>query len=533
VTAEFLTFPELLRHRAAHDHDLPAVISETRSLTYGELDAETRRFAAWLALQGVVKGSRVGLLAPNGVDWVVAGLAAIRIGAVLVPLSTFLKPRELNAQLAIAAVTHLILVEGFRGRNYRAELGEAASGFDAATGAFARAEDLPSLRAVWFWEEIKDARAGDLAPMAEALEERVRPADDLVIVFSSGSRGAPKGVIHTHGNALRAVQLSLEARCLHAGERLYIPMPFFWVGGFSQGLSAAMAAGATLLTEAEPDPTRTLVFLETHRVSLFRGWPEQAQALSRHPGFAAADLSSLKAGSLDGVLPAHLRARPGARGSLLGMTETFGTYSGARLDEDLPESAFGSCGKPLGEVEVRIVDPDTGAVLPAGETGVIQVRGPNLMRGIIGRSREQVFTPDRFYSTGDLGRLDTDGYLFFVGRADDLLKVKGVTVNPAEVETELKSVPGVRRALVVELPGEGGAAELGAVVLLEKDAGLGEADLAAAARKTLSAFKVPTRWALIYDDADIPVLPSGKPDKAGLQNLIKNSSGCDVRTLDK
>ena len=116
MTAEFLTFPELLRHRAEHDRDLPAVISETRSLTYGELDAETRRFAAWLVGQGVVKGSRVGLLAPNGVDWVVAGLAAIRIGAVLVPLSTFLKPRELNAQLAIAVVTHLILVEGFRGR---------------------------------------------------------------------------------------------------------------------------------------------------------------------------------------------------------------------------------------------------------------------------------------------------------------------------------------------------------------------------------------------------------------------------------
>jgi acyl-CoA synthetase (AMP-forming)/AMP-acid ligase II len=520
VTAEPVTLPALLRLRAEADRDLSAVVSDTARATYGDLDRESLCFAGWLAGQGVVKGSRLGLIAPNGVDWVVVATAALRIGAVLVPLSTFLKPRELQAQLAIAAVTHLVAVERFRGRDYVAELGEAASGFDPATRAYSRSEDLPSLRAVWIWEDIRDAQA-DAHPiaMAQALEARVRPADDFAIIFSSGSRGAPKGVIHTHGSALRAARASLEARCLGPGDRLYIPMPFFWVGGLSQGLIASMAAGATLLTEAEPEPARTLKFLEAEKVTLFRGWPEQAQALARHPDFASTDLSSLKAGSLDAVLPPALRARPGARASILGMTETFATYCGARLDEDMPQSAHGSCGRVL-IGEARIVDPDTGAPLATGETGMIQVRGPNLMRGICGRTREEVFTPEGFYATGDLGRLDADGYLFFVARADDLIKVKGVTVNPSEVEAEIKAVAGVRRALVVDVPGAG---ELGAVVLAEPDAGLTPGDLATAVRRNLSAFKVPSRWVVLTDEAAIPLLASGKVDKSGLQELLKAS----------
>jgi len=524
VTDEPLTLPVLLRRRAETDKDLPALVSEEASITYGELDRQSLRFAAWLVGQGVVKGSRVGLMKQNGVDWAVAALGAIRIGAVLVPLSTFLKPRELHQQLAIAAVTHLIIVEGFRGRDFVAELAEAASGFDPATRRLQRAEDLPSLRAAWCWGDIKPASADSaMTGMAEALEARVRPSDDMAIIFTSGSRGAPKGVIHTHGNALRAAGSSLEARRLGAGDRLYIPMPMFWVGGFSMGLISSMLAGATLLTEAQPEPARTLRFLEANKVTLFRGWPEQAAALSRHPKFADADLSTLKAGSLDAVLPLALRARPGARSPLLGMTETFGPYSGARLDQDMPMDAFGSCGRPFEGMEVRIVDPQSGAPCAVGETGVIQLRGPNLMRGICGRTREEVFTPDGFYATGDLGRLDEKGYLYFAGRADDLFKVKGITVNPGEIESELRAAPGVRLVLVVDVPVEGGAgAEVGAVVLLEKDASIDVAGLEAVARRSLSGFKAPTRWVLLRDDADIPVMATGKVDKAGLRFLFKN-----------
>ena len=202
----------------------------------------------------------------------------------------------------------------------------------------------------------------------------MRPADDLVVLFTSGSTGRPKGTIHTHGGGLRATAAGLEARGIGPGERLYIPMPFFWTGGFSGGLLSTLLAGATLLTEAEPEPDRTLRLLERERVTLFRGWPDQAAKLAAHPAFAAADLSSLGDASLGAVLPAERRPAPGARANLFGMTETFGPYCGDRLDTDLPPDEWGSCGRPFAGIEVTIA-----------EDGEICVRGPNLMRGVCGR----------------------------------------------------------------------------------------------------------------------------------------------------
>src|SRR5262249_37239621 len=153
-------------------------------------------------------------------------------------------------------------------------------------------------------------------------------------------------------------------------------------GGFASGLLTALVAGATLLTEAVPEPAATLALLTRERATLFRGWPDQAARLAADPGFAAADLSSLGPGSLPGVWRREQRPAPGARANLFGMTETFGPYCGARADVDLPPEARGSCGRPFAGVEVRVVDPETGAECPPGEVGEIRLRGPNVLRAI-------------------------------------------------------------------------------------------------------------------------------------------------------
>ena len=129
------------------------------------------------------------------------------------------------------------------------------------------------------------------------------------------------------------------------------------------------------------------------------------------------------------------------------MTEAFGPYCGYPADTDMPRSAWGSCGKPFAGTEVRIVDLDSGAPVPAGTIGMIQIRGPNTMRGICRRSREELFTADGFYPTGDLGHLDDDGFMFYHGRSDDMFKVSGATVYPSEVEQALRSIDGVRECL--------------------------------------------------------------------------------------
>src|SRR3546814_9311311 len=176
--------------------------------------------------------------------------------------------------------------------------------------------------------------SSDVCSSDLALGDRVGPADDMVILFTSGSRGLPKGTIHTPGSALRATASGLGAGRLERGLVLYIPMPLFWTGGFSGGLVSALLAGATLLTEAEPEPTRTLALLERERVTLFRGWPDQAARLAAHPGFAAADLSTLSDASLPAVPPLERRPAPGARAHLFGMTESFGPYAGAARSEE-------------------------------------------------------------------------------------------------------------------------------------------------------------------------------------------------------
>jgi acyl-coenzyme A synthetase/AMP-(fatty) acid ligase len=379
---------------------------------------------------------------------------------------------------------------------------------------------VPSLRRVWTPADIPAAAAP--AAVVEGLEGTVRPADDLVVLFTSGSSGGPKGVIHTHGGTLRAVGSGLDARRIGRGERLYIPMPFFWTGGLGGGLLSALVAGATLLTEAEPEPTRTLRFLERERVTLFRGWPDQAARLAAHPDFARTDLSALRPGSLGAVLPPEQRAAPGARANLFGMTETFGPYCGSRLDTDLPPGKHGSCGQPFAGVEVRIVDPDSGEAVPAGVEGEIRLRGPGVLRGICGRPRSTVFDADGFYPTADAGVLDEDGYLWYRGRLDDMFKVSGATVYPLEVETALRAVPGVREAFVTEVLDDASVSQVAALVVVAAAAGEGPADgLVEAARARLSGFKVPTRWLVVTDPGTVPRLASGKVDGRALRQLLR------------
>ncbi|KUI09633.1 AMP-binding protein [Mycolicibacterium acapulense] len=489
------TIDALVRLRAYEHGDKPAVIDPSARITYSDLDAATRELAAAFVAVGVGKGSRVALIMPNSVEWVRIAIALTRAGAVLVPLSTLLQPPELAAQLRVAAVQFVVSVEEFRGHHYLDDI---------------RAEraNLPALREVWHADRLP---SGGAAPVDE-IAAAVTPSDTLAIMFTSGSSGPPKGVIHSHGNALGAVRSGLAARCISADTRLYLPMPFFWVGGLAGGLLSALLTGATLVTEEMPRPETTLRLIERERVTLFRGWPDQAAALARANAAVGADLSQLRVGSMEALLPPEQRAARGARANLFGMTESFGPYCGYPADTDMPSSAWGSCGKPFDGMEVRIVDPDTGEPVPAGTIGMIQIRGPHVMRGICRRSREDVFTSDGFYPTGDLGHLDDDGFMFYHGRSDDMFKVSGATVYPSEVERALRTIDGVLNAIVTDVAGA-----VGAVVVSERPVD----ELRAEARNRLSAFKVPTVWLVTRKDDDIPRKASGKVDVRALREILR------------
>jgi acyl-CoA synthetase (AMP-forming)/AMP-acid ligase II len=520
------TIDQLVRHRCGQDADKPMVIDPDCRLSYRELAVSTTDLAAGLIHAGVGKGSRVGLIMPNGVRWVQIAMAVTRIGAVLVPISTLLTARELVAQLRTASVQFLVSVEEFRGHRYLDDL-VAALGRTDLSGTL-QCPKLPALRRVWAADELPAVADGSLV---DAVAARVTPSDPMVIMFTSGSSGPPKGVVHSHGSALGAVRSGLTSRCIDSETRLYLPMPFFWVGGFGSGVLSALVAGATLITEQIPQPETTLRLLERERVTLFRGWPDQAEALARHPYREQADLSALRPGSLEALLPAEQRAQPGSRATLFGMTEAFGPYCGYPADTDMPHSAWGSCGKPFGGMEVRITDPETGQSVSAGTIGMIQIRGPHTLRGICRRRREDLFTADGFYSTGDLGRLDDDGFLFYHGRSDDMFKVSGATVYPAEVERALRDIDGVQHCVVTNLAGAQGD-RVGAVVVCDTAATTIE-QLRRSARERLSPFKVPSVWLLLDSDKTIPRGPTGKVDVRRLREMLTDTGSAGSRRQEE
>lgn len=522
------TVDSAVRARAAAQPDSPMVVDPDRRLTYAQLDSATMELAARMVHLGIGKGTRVGLIMPNSVDWVRFALAVTRLGAVLVPLSTLLSPRELVAQLRTASVQWLVTVEEFRGHRYLDHLAAELDLTDLDGTVYL--PELPALRRVLSPDHVDGAYPSDAErSVAMATATSVAPSDTMAIMFTSGSSGPPKGVLHSHGNALGAVYSGLVARCIGPDTRLYLPMPFFWVGGFGSGVLSALLAGATLITEQLPRPDTTLALLTRERVTLFRGWPDQAEALARAAAdipSGQVDLSSLRPGSLEALLPPTLRSAPGARAKLFGMTEAFGPYCGYPADRDMPRSAWGSCGKPFSGMEVRIVDTDTGEPAQAGTIGMIQIRGPHVMRGICRRSRDDLFTVDGYYPTGDLGHLDADGFLFYHGRSDDMFKVSGATVYPSEVEQALRTVDGVAAAVVTNVP-DAGVDRVGAAVVCDPTLWSPQA-LRSAARALLSPFKVPTVWLLLASDDDVPRGTTGKVDMRRLREVL-STKGESVR----
>ena len=265
----------------------------------------------------------------------------------------------------------------------------------------------------------------------------------MLVIYSSGSTADPKGAVHSHGAPLRHAYNTNQFRDIEASDRIFSPMPFFWVGGFVFNLLSTMHAGAFLLCEEVFEPGATLVLLERERATVASGWPHYSKALAEHPSFASRDLSSIRTGNLYDVLPDSARpADPELRSNALGMTETCGPHTYDRMDVDLPERLRGSFGHAVPGVEHKVVDPATGAVLPPGEVGEICVRGYSLMLGLYKQEREDVFDRDGYYHTGDAGYFDADGVLFFKARLGEMIKTAGANVTPREVEVVIETLPG-------------------------------------------------------------------------------------------
>jgi acyl-CoA synthetase (AMP-forming)/AMP-acid ligase II len=474
------------------------------------------------------------MLMPNGPDWVLAWLAAARIGALVIPLSTFSQARELHWLLRHADVDTLFATDRYLRHDYLARLEQIAPGLRGQQGDPIYVPELPYLRSVRVWgdegrswtraEPASLHQAADAAGMLddaylEAIEENVSPADLAVVLYTSGSTAEPKGACHTHGTLVRHSRLVAEFLGGGQDDRQYSPPPFFWVGGF-QRLLYTMQIGAAMAFLDSFDPDSALQLIKRERASILMLFPHQAKALLDHPQYRPEDFEFLRSGPFE-MLPEQRRPEaPDLIANAIGMTESFAHHTIEAAGAFLPEAKRGACGRPLPGMERQIHHLETGEPLAPGAQGELWIRGFNLMQGLYKREREEVFTSDGFYQTGDRGLIDADDYYFFDGRLGDMIKTGGANVSPREVEIVLANMEGVEQAHVAGVSDpEMGQIVVAGVVPSSPSAPPDLDKLREQLRLELSAFKVP-RHLLMLAPEELPFTDSGKLHPGRLRDLL-------------
>lgn len=486
------------------------LVADEQRLTYAEAEARSCRLASALIAAGVSRGSRVAMLLGNGPDFAITFLALTRIGAVAMPLSTLSTAPEIRGMLLGADAECLISAADYRGRDLSKVVAGAIG--TQATGTLLLPE-LPVLRQVWFGIEELEAEGVANDPRVAATEAQVTPADSMVVIHTSGSTSAPKGVTHTHGQILRNMARQNVRRTLTEDECLLSNSPWFWVGGLAFSFLATLIAGAKLVCSSAA-PAAMLDLIEAERPTLTNGVASTVLALARDPSFAGRDLSFLRRGNLYPIMPDDVRPTdPELRYNLLGMTEMGSVCLLGEHEDDLPEHKRGSFGRPVEGLETRIVDPETGEDTEAGE---MWARGPNVMQGYYGRERHECFDADGWFHTGDRVSVDADGDYYFKGRSGDIIRTSGAQVSPREVEGAINEVTGGRMAIVVGLP-DAERGQLVAAIMVGEQPVDAEA-LRGALKARLSPYKIPRRF-LALAEKDLPTLSSGKIDLKRLAEI--------------
>jgi acyl-CoA synthetase (AMP-forming)/AMP-acid ligase II len=501
-----LTIPALLRARVAERGDDVLLVADDERLTYRAAADRSAELARRLLAAGIGPGSRVALLHPNTPGFVVAWLAAARVGAVAVPLSTFSTGPELVGLLRGADVTLLLATPGHRSHDYPAALGAELPGLDLRAPPL-WSPAVPSLRRVVF--DVEDLPRATVGPeVLAAAEALVTPADPMVIVHTSGSTSEPKGVVHSHGALVRHLDNLNQLRRYGPGEVLFSNSPFFWIGGFAYALLGTLVAGARLVCSNAAGAAQVLDVLERERPTMVNGFAASVAHLPADPSFPGRDLSSIRRGNLWPIMPEGVRpADPELRHSMLGMTEA-GSVCLADADEsEQPEHRRGSFGRPV---------PGFGADVRGD--GELWFRGPFLMEGYDGRERHETFDADGWFPTGDLVTVDAEGYFHFRGRGSDMVKTAGANVSPREVEAAILEVTGFT-AHVVGVDDAVRGQVVAALVRAPDPASVDPDDLRARLRERLSAYKVPRRI-LVVTDAEVPTMSSGKLDLRALKERL-------------
>ncbi len=538
------TLAGMLDHAAEAFPDRPYLITDDRTWTYRQMADWSASVAAGLVAAGVRPGEQVALVMANYPAFAALKFAIAAVGAVAVPVNILNRRDELAYVLRQSRAVMLVTMDRFRDLDYLAMLDEIAPGWAAQGGG----ESLPDLRSVVVFTAEGEGRRGATgfealaaAPIALPGGDAQAPAD---IIYTSGTTGSPKGVLLTHDMLLRAAFGSAYARAFEDGRRIHFSLPMNHVYGYVEGLLAALFVGGAVVPHLKFDPRATLRAVKRHRVTDLLLIPTMTLAVLDALADAPVDASSLR-----GMLSSGGRTPPGLWDRILatfhgieittgyGMSECTASTTVTRPD-DPTERLKTTNGRlrdvgPAGDpaianrlVDYRVVDPGSGAVLAPGEVGELMARGPGVTRGYFDKAEAtaEAFDAQGWLHTGDLGRIDEDGYLTLVGRVKESYRCGGEQVTPSEIEDVLMVHPSVLQAHVAPVPDDR-MGEVGVAFVVTRPGHAFEPqELIDWSAAHLARFKVP-RHVLPIEAEAVPLTPSGRPRKFLLSQRAMDELG--------
>jgi fatty-acyl-CoA synthase len=504
--------------------------------TYGELYERAKMVSQGLAKIGVRAGDRVGLWMTNKAEWIYTYFGATRIGAVLVPLNTWLRPDEVAYVLRKSAVRHLIMLSGFRKISFVDILSNIAPEWSSSSSGQLNSRNLPDLRnvvivggeasshgAAFGWDQICSA-GSDCAALADDIALSVKPDDLAVVMFTSGSSGFPKGAMLEHWGLVTNGTLYGRRLGITGKDIYFNMMPFFHSNALVMGLTNMMTRGGTYVFTETKDGDAGALLLEKEKCTVLYGFPPMLQAI-----FEALDKKPRKIDTLwlaGAVRPSAIRGQSWPMVDEMrrrfGITNFFGAYGmtevysciAATGANDTVERQEGGWGRPFDGQELRIVDPASDLDAEPGTPGEIWMRGL-VFRGYYDLPEEtaKAIDSDGWIHTQDLGVMDEDGYIKYVGRLKGMLKVGGENVAVEEVENVLRRFPGVVEVAVIGVPDDRYTEVPRAYIIRSNGASVDTEAMRAFCVKVLAPFKVPRDY-IVVDE--LPMTGSGKVDRPAL-----------------
>ncbi len=527
------TLAQALARQARERPQQEALIIDGRRLTYSELQGEVGRYAAGLAALGVKRGDHIAVCMGNSVEWVAFFYAAARLGAVTVPVNTRFKADEFEYCLKQADVKLLFTADRFLKIDFIGML----RGFLPALDGTLPDASLPLLKTVVVLGEHVPAGAVSLADMLARGEaqgpvgDQARPDDVLLMQFTSGTTSFPKGVMLTHDNMLRNGAYIAERFDCQPGDRYFSGRPFYHVAGTTLSLLAALATGACLLSTPTFEPGSALQIMAEERCTLTSGNDTMFLMMLGHPDFGKKPLH-LRGGwaSTSPEVTQQMVEKMGMRGvcQAYGLSEASPNVCMSWHSDDLDKRINGWA-HILQDVEVKLVDPESGNTQPPGTTGEIWIRGWSVMKGYYKMPEQtaKTITADGWLKSGDLGAMDADGRLRFITRIKDVFRVGGENVAPAEVEDALHKHPAVKQAQVIGVPDARMGEVPAAYLILREGAQVTPEEMIAWGKASMANFRAP-RYVKIVDSFEaIGMTGSAKVQKNKLREAAIREFGLE------